>query len=156
LVFTAFKNHPLKKQNPKSKNQNPKARQESKFQRPEGEMMEPTKPRDLQERTYLFAGAVRELAKRIPRTIGNIEELKPLVRCSGSVAANFVEANESISKRDFVFRIKICRKEAKENHLWLRVLDTGNNLAVAKDRDLLMSEAHELVLIFSSIVSKVK
>jgi four helix bundle protein len=117
--------------------------------------MEISKPRDLQERTYLFAKRVRELAKRIPRTIGNIEDLKQLVRCSGSVAANFVEANESISKRDFAFRIKICRKEAKESQLWLRVLDTGDNLAVTKDRDLLMGEAHELVLIFSSIVSKV-
>ncbi len=55
------------------------------------------------------------LVKKLSRTIGNIEEGKQVVRSSGSVGANYIEANESLSKKDFVMRIKICRKEAKES-----------------------------------------
>ncbi len=53
--------------------------------------------------------------KKLSRTIGNIEDGKQVVRASGSVGANYIEANESLSKKDFVMRIKICRKEAKES-----------------------------------------
>ena len=70
---------------------------------------------DLEDRTLEFAKRVRALVKKLPRTIGNIEDGKQVVRASGSVGANYIEANESLSKKDFVMRIKICRKEAKES-----------------------------------------
>jgi four helix bundle protein len=83
-----------------------------------------------------------------------MEDGKQLIRSSGSVAANYIEANEALSKKDFVMRIKICRKEAKESSLWLRLLDLGEHTAVANKRDRLRQEARELTLIFSAIVSK--
>ena len=70
---------------------------------------------DLEDRTFTFAKNVRAFAKRIPKTIANIEYTKQMVRASGSVGANYIEANESLSKKDFLMRIRICHKEAKES-----------------------------------------
>lgn len=112
------------------------------------------KPRDLEERTYEFAANVRGFVRRLPRTICNYEDVRQLVRASGSVAANYIEADESLSDKDFVLRIKICRKEAKESRLWLRLLDTGKEPRLATDRDVLAQEAYELLLIFNAIIRK--
>ena len=112
------------------------------------------KPRDLEDRTFLFAESVRGFGKRLPRTIGNTEDVRQLVRASGSVAANWIEADEALSKKDFLMRVKICRKEAKESRLFLRLIDTGLTKNSGADRDALASEARELTLIFSSIISK--
>ncbi len=71
---------------------------------------------DLEERTLQFAITSRLFLKKLPRTISNIEDTKQLVRSSGSVGANYIEANESLSKKDFCYRIKICRKESKESN----------------------------------------
>ena len=110
------------------------------------------KPRDLEERTFLFAQWIRAFVKRLPRTIGNIEDVRQLVRASGSVAANWIEADEALSKKDFLVRAKICRKEAKESRLFLRLIEVGtSNIS---SRDALAVEAYELTLIFSTIISK--
>ena len=111
---------------------------------------------DLEERTFQFAKEVRLFVKTLPKTIANIEDGKQLVKASGSVGANYREANESLSKKDFVFRIKICRKEAKESAYWLRLIHETNNLKNAKDAISLMQEANELKKIFSSILGKSK
>jgi four helix bundle protein len=113
---------------------------------------ESPKPRDLEQRTFLFAQSVRAFVKRLPRTIGNIEDVRQLVRASGSVAANWIEADEALSKKDFLVRAKICRKEAKESRLFLRLIETGP--ANSKSREELSAEARELTLIFSTIISK--
>jgi four helix bundle protein len=76
------------------------------------------------------------------------------VRASGSVAANWIEADEALSKKDFLMRVKICRKEAKESHLFLRLIDAGSCQSTSPARDKLACEARELTLIFSSIISK--
>jgi four helix bundle protein len=76
---------------------------------------ENSKQYDLEERTFKFAQRVRAFVKKLDKTIANIEDGKQLVRASGSVGANYIEANEALSKKDFVMRIKICRKEAKES-----------------------------------------
>lgn len=117
-------------------------------------MLPPPQRYDLDERTFLFAKNVRSFVKRLPRTLGNTEDVKQLVRSSGSVAGNYIEANESLSKKDFLLRIKICRKEAKESGLWLRLLDSGEQGDVEKLRAGLLQESRESTLIFSSIVSK--
>jgi len=70
---------------------------------------------DLEERTFRFAKNVRLFIKTLPKTIANIEDIKQVVRASGSIGSNYIEANEALSKKDFVMRIKICRKEAKES-----------------------------------------
>jgi four helix bundle protein len=107
---------------------------------------------DLVERTFRFAHRVRRFVNALPRTISNIEDAKQLVRASGSVAANYLEAQEGLSRKDFFYRIKVCRKEARESNLWLRLLEvrpTNDD-----ERTLLTREADELKRIFSSIAGK--
>ena len=109
---------------------------------------------DLEDRTFIFAQNVRVFGKQLPKTLANIEDTKQVVRASGSVGANYIEANESLSKKDFLIRIKICRKEAKESGYWLRLLDTGENSTVEKHRGDLVREATELTSIFGAILRK--
>jgi len=109
---------------------------------------------DLEDRTFLFAESVRIFVKKQIKNISNIEDGKQLIRASGSVAANYIEANESLSKKDFIYRIKICRKEAKESRLFIRLIDTNNKAAYEKERDKLIQEATELMKIFGSILVK--
>jgi four helix bundle protein len=86
--------------------------------------------------------------KQLPRSISNAEDVRQLVRASGSVAANWIEADEALSKKDFLVRVKICRKEAKESRLFSRLLDTGLTKTILSARDQLAAEARELTLIF--------
>jgi four helix bundle protein len=111
------------------------------------------KPQKLEDRTFLFAESVRSFVKQLPRHIPNDEDIRQLVRASGSVAANWIEADEALSKKDFLMRVKICRKEAKESRLFLRLLDAGP-AATTISRESLSSEARELTLIFSTIIAK--
>lgn len=108
---------------------------------------------DLEERTFEFARRVRGFIKQLPRTIINYDDCSQLLRSSGSVGANYIEANEAISKKDFIHRIKISRKEAKESRFWLRLLVTEDEKS-ENDRTYLIQEATELMLIFSSIMRK--
>ena len=111
---------------------------------------------DLEERTFQFAKAVRLFVKTLPKTIANIEDGKQVVKASGSVGANYREANESLSKKDFLMRIKISRKEAKESAYWIRLIHETNNLENADDAQSLIQEANELKRILSSILEKSK
>jgi four helix bundle protein len=109
---------------------------------------------DLEERTFIFSNNIRLFIKKLSKNIGNIEDSKQLIRSSGSIGANYIEANDSVSQKDFIFRIKLCRKEAKESRYWLRLLDSGENSLIEQERDGLIQEAKELVLIFASILKK--
>jgi four helix bundle protein len=109
---------------------------------------------DLEERTFEFARRVRKFVKELPKNSGNFEDGKQLIRASGSVGANYIEANESLSKKDFIMRVKICRKESKENRYWLRLIDTGDRQELEKERQDLIKEATELMNIFGSIIRK--
>lgn len=112
---------------------------------------------DLEERTFQFAKSVRKWVIRLPVTISNIEDSKQLIRSSGSVGASYIEANESLSDKDFIFRTKICKKEAKESGYWLRlILETNDNFAEEETGKILLQESTELKKIFSSIISKSK
>jgi len=117
-------------------------------------MKENNKPMPLDERTFLFAQNVRIFVAQLPKTASNQEDIRQVVRSSGSVAANYIEANEALSKKDFVLRIKICRKEAKESRLWLRLLDCGAHDQLGKTRLALIQEAKELMLIFNAIITR--
>lgn len=94
----------------------------------------------MEKRTFEYAKRVRAFVKRLPKNIPNIEDIKQLVRASGSVGANYIEANEALSKKDFLMRIKICRKEAKESKYWLRLLDTGESNELQTERVELAQE----------------
>jgi four helix bundle protein len=111
-----------------------------------------SKPYDLEDRTLEFAKASRAFVKRLPRTIANIEDAKQFIRASGSIGANYIEANESIGKKDFIMKVKTCRREAKESSYWLRLLDCSGELDGA--RTILVAEAQELMKIFGAIVRK--
>jgi four helix bundle protein len=111
---------------------------------------------DLEERTYQFAKAVRLFVKTLPKIIANIEDGKQLIKASGSVGANYIEANESLGKKDFLMRIRISRKEAKESAYWLRIIHETNKLKNADEALRLRQEANELKKIFSSILNKSK
>ena len=113
-------------------------------------------PYDLEERTFLFAKDVRLFVKTLPKSIANIEDSKQVVKSSGSVGANYREANESLGKKDFLMRIKISRKESKESAYWLRLINETNLLDNNKEAERLIKEATELKKIFSSIVEKSK
>ncbi len=113
-------------------------------------------PKDLEERTAVFAEAVRRFVSQLPRTIGNIEDVKQLVRASGSVAANCIEANEALGDKDRVLRFRIARKEAKECQLWLRLLNAGSVPETDQERHRLRQEALELKLILTAIIKKLE
>jgi four helix bundle protein len=90
------------------------------------------------------------------KSIANIEDGKQVIRSSGSVGANYIKANESLSKKDFIMRIKISRKEAKESRYWLRLIDTHGGSEQESDRKSLVKEATELMNIFGAILGKSK
>jgi four helix bundle protein len=110
---------------------------------------------DLEERTFQFAKTVRIWIKDLTKSVANIEDAKQLIRASGSVGANYIEANEALSKKDFVFRVKICRKEAKECAYWHRlILESNDPIPNEVEVKSLYHESIELKKIFSSIISK--
>ena len=114
---------------------------------------ESSKPYDLEERTYEFARDVRQFVRRLPKTISNEEDVRQLIRASGSVGANYIEANESLGKKDFLMRARIARKEAKESRMWLRLLFTDDDTGLEKVRNTLIAESSELLKILSAIIN---
>uniref|UniRef100_A0A7C2JXW8 Four helix bundle protein n=1 Tax=Schlesneria paludicola TaxID=360056 RepID=A0A7C2JXW8_9PLAN len=112
------------------------------------------RPYDLEERTLLFAREVRAFLKTIPRTIANIEDGRQPICSSGSVGANYIEANEALGKKDFKCRLRIARKEAKESSYWLWLLDVGDCDPVEHERQRLVQEANELMKIIAAILRK--
>jgi len=108
---------------------------------------------DLEERTYLFAKSCRILISKLPKTISNIEDCKQLVRSSGSIAGNYIEANEKLGDKDFKYRLKISRKEAKESVLWLKLLKDLNP-KFENELTVLIQECEELRKILSAIINK--
>jgi four helix bundle protein len=109
---------------------------------------------DLEERTFQFALRVRSFIKRIPKTLGNYEDSKQRIRSSGSVGANYIEANESLGDKDLLLHVRISRKESKESHYWLRLLDLETKPDLEAERSVLVNEAIELMRIFGAIVRK--
>jgi len=123
------------------------------------EIQNPKREYDLEERTFsrsVGTKAIRLFVKTLPKTIANIEDGRQLIKASGSVGANYREANESLSKKAFLLRMKISRKEAKENDYWLRLIHETNNLENADEAKSLIQEANELKKILSSILEKSK
>lgn len=118
---------------------------------PAGELMEPRAGYDLEDRTFVFAQRVRAFIKGLARTLANVEDVRQLIRASGSVGANYIEANEALGLKDFAMHVRICRKEAKESRYWLRLLDLAPTPGLDGERAALVSEAMELTLIFSAI-----
>jgi len=132
--------------NPKPETLNSKQTQMTKTQNP--------KKYNLAERTLRFAKRIIIYVNELPKTLVSIEIGKQLVKAAGSVGANYIEAEESLSKKDFVMRIKISRKEAKESRYWIELSEPRENRFTEKET--LLQEATELMKIFGSIVEKSK
>jgi four helix bundle protein len=107
---------------------------------------------DLEERTRAFARRVVGFVRVLPRGIANNELSRQLVRSGCSVAANYIEANESLGDKDLLMRMRICRKEAKETFLWLDLVEGA--APDENERRALRQEADELTRIFGAIVTK--
>lgn len=97
---------------------------------------------------------MRQFVNHLPLSPTNREDGRQLIRASGSVAANYLEAQEALSRKDFFYRIKICRKEARESNLWLRLLQLAESDPLHSERIGLAAEADELKRIFSAIAAK--
>jgi len=108
---------------------------------------------DLEGRTLEFAKKVIRLCKKLPNNAINRELIRQLIRASGSVGANYREANDALSKKDFSNIIKITRREAKESHYWLQLSEEANSDFKDEIKELLQ-EALELKKIFSTIADK--
>jgi four helix bundle protein len=107
-------------------------------------------PFDLEERTAVFGEAVVAFAKRIPRSPANDRLVGQLVGCGTSIGANYCEANERVSKKDFRNTVGRCVKEAKETKYFLRLIATAEP-HLADEARALYREAKELHLIFASM-----
>lgn len=112
-----------------------------------------TKRYDLEERTLRFAESTKSYVRKLPKSLTNFEIGKQLFRSAGSVGANYIEANEALSRKDFVMRVKICRKEAKESRYWLQLSEPLED-RVSNEKDRLIQESTELMKIFGSILEK--
>ena len=118
-------------------------------------LKKPNKPvYDLEERTYQFAKRVMAYVNRLPKTLTNIEIGRQLAKAGGSTGANYIEANEALSKKDFKMRIKISKKEVKESRYWLRLSEPDKK--DDKEKDALIQESTELMKIFATILDKAK
>ena len=82
---------------------------------------------DLEDRTANFSLRTRDLCRQLKQDIINKEYISQLIRSAGSVAANYIEANESIGDKNFKMKIKICRRESKESSYWLRLVITDGS-----------------------------
>ena len=105
---------------------------------------------DLEERTFVFAKNVIEYVGNLPKGIAYSEIGKQLVRSAGSVGANYIEANESLRKKDFIMRVKISKKEAKESNYWLNLSTPNKNIEC--DKTEIMRECEEPQKIFGAII----
>ncbi len=114
----------------------------------------PARVYDLEERTALFGESVIRFAKRIPQNPVNNRLIDQLVGVATSVGANFCEADDGYSLKEYAVRIATCRKEARESKFFLRMVATAEPASKAEARNL-WREAKELHLIFRAIFSKV-
>ncbi len=110
---------------------------------------------DLEERLALFGEQVIDLAKKLPQNAINQRLVPQAVSSSGSAGANYCEACEAESKKDFRHKIGITKKEIRESKHWLRLIARANE-QYADDCRRLWKEAHELLLIFSKILQTSK
>jgi four helix bundle protein len=110
---------------------------------------------DLEERTEKFSLSVRDFCLQVKHSLINMEYIKQLVRSAGSIAANYIEANENLGKNNLKMRIKISKKETKESRLWLKHIIIKDE-QLEETRRILIQETIELQNIFAAILKKIE
>jgi four helix bundle protein len=108
---------------------------------------------DLEERCIKFSNLVCDYVNRLPKLVSHEEYGRQLIRSAGSIGANYLEANEGLSKKDFMYRLRVSKKEARETRYWLRL--TKPSEQYADIRDQLVQESSELIYILASIIKRV-
>src|SRR5260370_26978190 len=108
---------------------------------------------DLEERTARFREAVIAFAKRVPKNVITLPLIDQLIRSGTSIGANYCEADDAVSKKEFRCKIGTCKKEARETKHWLRMIAAAEDGIKAEARPL-WQEAKELHLIFATIYRK--
>ena len=114
-----------------------------------------SKKYDLEPRTLEYSKRIIRLCKALPKEIINNRLIDQVVRSGPSMGANYREANETETKKDFQYRIRICRKEGKETIYWLELIVEANP-SFAKRIAPLTQETTELVKIFAAIINKTR
>ena len=109
----------------------------------------------LEERCYQFAKRIRAFTRKLKKDIENIEDIKQVVRASGSVGANYIEANENLGLGDLKYRMKVSRKESKEAMHFLGLIEVFNDKKMEAERAELADEAGQLRKIFSAMLKKI-
>ena len=110
---------------------------------------------ELEERTFQFAVRVRKFCRKLKQDRINLVDITQLIRASGSIGSNYIEANENLGKGDKRMHLKISRKESKECTFWLRLLFVeGDNLELENERSSLIDEVTQFRKIFSAILEK--
>ena len=107
---------------------------------------------DLEDRTLIFAKRIIRVCKELPNNTVNFKLVDQLIRSAGSIGANYREANDSLGKKDFIHRLRIARKEAKETTFWLDlILEANSNFH--KEINELIDESKQLRNILSAIIT---
>src|SRR3989344_8356505 len=110
-----------------------------------------SKQYDLEDRTLEFGKRIIRLTKALPKNTVNFKLIDQIVRSGTSMGANYREANETETKKDFRFRLRICRKEGKETVYWLNLIIEANPEFAERIKPL-FEETIELVKIFAAII----
>lgn len=113
----------------------------------------PNKRYDLRERTARFGQDIITFAKMVPESSVTRPLISQLVRAGTSVGANYCEADDASTKKDFFYKIGTCRRESKESKHWIRMIITAVP-ALANNAEPILAEAQELNLIFSAIINR--
>lgn len=114
-----------------------------------------SKPYNLEERTLEFSKQIIQLCKKLPKNTINFKMIDQLIRSATSIGANYREANETDTKKDFKNRIRIAKKEAKETIYWLQLLIETNQY-LKNEISIILNESEELMKILGSIYEKTK
>jgi len=122
----------------------------------EAEAMTGEKPFDIKERTFEFGVRIVRLVNTLPRTVAGIKMGEQLVKSGTSIGANVEEADGAESKRDFIHKMSIARKEARETRYWLRIVRATGLSKDTQEVSYLLQESDELVRILSAIVKSAK
>jgi len=105
---------------------------------------------DLEERTAKFGEAIISFARRVPVNLITTPLIPQLVRAATSVGSNYCEADDAGSKKEFMYRVSLCKRESRETKHWLRMIVKAEP-ALRDQAAPLWQEAKELNLIFSAI-----
>lgn len=114
--------------------------------------MEGDKIFDFEQRTLIFAKRVLHMVNALPKNEVNRVLVRQIVRSASSVGANYREAGDALGDKDFVHRLKIARKEAKETTYWIELIQEQNSL-LAKRCDHLRTESIECTKILSAMIN---